>query len=402
MNQGAVPKIKVVKQSKKIVKTALANKSTEEKCKLMDMMETRKQFTETDMALAYDDSLLNIFEYIEATMFRIDPFMLNKFWQCVAENMRIHMDAHILAWLGYENEQERNQKQAFVKLLKSHNINFKQVKHTDSDFENYPDLVEEASNLSAQSLHQKKWIIMNSNDFKMMIMYIQTNRANEIRQYYLSLENLFKMYCEYTLHFQLRRERRRLDNKQHTIDDLTKELKNMRLENEKERLDAQNRHDDLMQRGDELLYHAKQTEDDLNHVTKTLHVVRDKVVPDTKNKGKQHKLGLIRKSRSYVPVDSDPRYFTRSDITVLRRQASTFNQRVNEIKNYGNGTNTDAHLLLELDNPNSINLYNRLKEERPTDFVYHNPCGIELRPGNEDELLEAVNEIHNERLDYPQ
>ena len=31
--------------------------------------------------------------------------IMNKFCQCVAGNMRIHMDAHILEWLGYDNEQ---------------------------------------------------------------------------------------------------------------------------------------------------------------------------------------------------------------------------------------------------------------------------------------------------------
>ena len=56
----------VHRQSKKIVKTALANKSMDEKCKLMDAMAERKMFLETDVALNYDDSLLDIFRYIES------------------------------------------------------------------------------------------------------------------------------------------------------------------------------------------------------------------------------------------------------------------------------------------------------------------------------------------------
>ena len=42
--------------------------------------------------------------------------MLNKFWQCVAENMSVHMDAHILEWLGYDSEKERDNKASFIKL----------------------------------------------------------------------------------------------------------------------------------------------------------------------------------------------------------------------------------------------------------------------------------------------
>lgn len=42
----------------------------------MDMMETRKMFPATDGALNYSDTLLNIFDFIEAVQFRIDTIML--------------------------------------------------------------------------------------------------------------------------------------------------------------------------------------------------------------------------------------------------------------------------------------------------------------------------------------
>jgi len=155
----------VHRQSKKIVKTALANKSMDEKCKLMDAMAERKMFLETDVALNYDDSLLDIFRYIEAINYRIDPFMLNKFWQCVSENRCTEVSASVLEWLGYENKQERNRKAMFIELLDAHNIAYVQIKHTDPSFQDYPDLVEEAANLSTAALKRKQWIIMGSRDF---------------------------------------------------------------------------------------------------------------------------------------------------------------------------------------------------------------------------------------------
>jgi hypothetical protein len=70
----------------------------------------KKLFGETSLAIQKSDKLLNIFDYIEAVNFKIDTFMLDKFWQCIAKNRSVHVDGTILEWLGYDNE-ERNNKQ---------------------------------------------------------------------------------------------------------------------------------------------------------------------------------------------------------------------------------------------------------------------------------------------------
>jgi hypothetical protein len=52
---------------------------------------------------------------------------------------------------------------------------------------------------------------MNSDDFKEMVMCLQTKKASYIRKYYLALEKLVKMYSEYTYNFQLRKANERAD-----------------------------------------------------------------------------------------------------------------------------------------------------------------------------------------------
>jgi hypothetical protein len=170
-------------------------------------------------------------------------------------------------------------KASFIKLLNAYQIEFKQIKHDDPTIHNYPDLVEETNTLSVAALKRKKWIIMSSRDFKKMVLCLRTSRAEQIREYYLAVEDLFKMYCEYTLHFQLRREKRRLGKKQGTIDDLVRGMEEMKLErketerkheeaerkHEIERKEAQQRYNNLMARGDQLLHHAEQAEEDRIH-----------------------------------------------------------------------------------------------------------------------------------------
>ncbi|ATE87063.1 hypothetical protein [Shrimp hemocyte iridescent virus] len=114
------------------------------------------------------------------------------------------MCAAVINWLGYDSKQERNNKSAFVQLLDSNNIEFTQIGYKDSNFSNYPELVEDAKTCSKAALKSKQWIIMGSDDFKRMVMCLRTKRAGQIRDYYLAIEKLFKMYCEYTHHYNLR------------------------------------------------------------------------------------------------------------------------------------------------------------------------------------------------------
>ncbi|MGL5960821.1 MAG: hypothetical protein ACRCZ0_02560, partial [Cetobacterium sp.] len=160
-------------------------------------------FGETAIAIEKSDTLLNIFDYIETVTFKIDTFMLDKFWQCVAENSSVHVDGAVLDWLGYESKNDYDNKAAFIKILKSHGVQFQQIKHTDQTFKNYPDLIQDAAKYSTAALKSKQWIIMNSDDFREMVMCLQTKKAHLIRKYYLSLEKLVKMYSEYTHRFQM-------------------------------------------------------------------------------------------------------------------------------------------------------------------------------------------------------
>ena len=120
----------------------------DERCRFMEAVIDHKQFPETDIALQADTMLLNIFEYIKAVNYQIDQFMVNRFWQSMsAKNSYITCDIAVFEWLGYDNEGGAR-KQTFLKLLKANAITHKQIKHTDDDFDQYSEAVEEAKTLS--------------------------------------------------------------------------------------------------------------------------------------------------------------------------------------------------------------------------------------------------------------
>lgn len=192
------------------------------------------RYRETAIALANSENLLNIFEFIEVVEFPINTFMLDKFWHCIAENRSVDVHGTVLTWLGYESKNEYDNKATFIQLLNSHGIQFKQIKHTDPEFQEYPELIEEAKSLHANALNRKKWIIMNSDDFKEMVMCLQTKKASFIRKYYLSLEKLIKMYGEYTYLFQLQKTTAELEENMKKLAIKDQELTTKNQEKEQE------------------------------------------------------------------------------------------------------------------------------------------------------------------------
>ena len=272
-------------------------------------------------------------------------------------NCKVTIDYAILEWLGYENEQVNDKKGTFIKLLKSHDVQFKQIKHTDPEFINYPELVDEAKQYTIQALNSKQWIIMNSRDFKEMVMCLRTKKAGQIRKYYLSLEDLFKMYCEYTTHF-----------------------KNRQL---------------------------KEKDRQIKAVGEDLHVARNVVAPPAPHESQKHCFTIFEMSPSYVPFESDPKYIrvNKPNVIIGRCQNKSLNGRFKEIKRYGDGTNKNAQIIKKIPSPNAINLNNHLRQwlkENASDlYTFCAPSGIVINDGGSlDELVDIIQKVHDKRMVY--
>jgi hypothetical protein len=332
-------------------------------------------------------------------------------------NEKIGITLTVLEWLGYDHDQEYSRKQAFLKLLKSHEIDYRQIKHNDSDFDQYPEFVAEAAQLSVDALRRQKWIILDAQDFKRVVFNLKTKRAREIHDYYLSLERLMSMYAEYTHHFQLRREKRRaaLEKKS-----LLAMMEGLKLDHQKDREERQRkheeerqrheeereadrlRHEQLMNRGDQLLQHAEQAEDDRMVMMRDINTVRNVAAPEPQRAQNFHRMAIVKMSSSYEwDEKKDKTYLRNVDAIAVRIQMRDFNNRIREIKNYGKGTNQDAEIIVSFDSPNPTRLYNRLKIDYSKDFTFVPPVGIRFEPSTEQDLIEAVRNMHEARMQYP-
>ncbi|ASZ85020.1 040L [Cherax quadricarinatus iridovirus] len=127
----------------------------------------------------------------------VEDTNIGKIMNDLCSSPEIALSSNTITWLGYDNVQQKNNKAYFVKLLKTFNIKFKQIKSTDQEFSKFPELVEEAKIFNKNILSKKQWVVMSSTDFKQIVMMLRTSRADDIRNYYLSIDELFRIYPQY-------------------------------------------------------------------------------------------------------------------------------------------------------------------------------------------------------------
>jgi hypothetical protein len=141
---------------------------------------------------------------------------------------KIYVGRPVLEWFGYEGA-VRDQKQAFIKMLKRNTIEYRELTQKDKEIELYPTIQEELQLLPHDaSKSRSKFLIMESNDIKMAIMQLKTKNGHIIRQYYIDLEELLKLYVEYTLYFNHRESQRKITTLEQMMSD-------MRLEQQQEK-----------------------------------------------------------------------------------------------------------------------------------------------------------------------
>lgn len=96
-------------------------------------------------------------------------------------------------------------------MLKRNDICYNQLTGNDKEIELYPSIQEELEIIPNEGAKQNsKFILMEPNDLKMAIMQLKTKNGHIIRQYYIDLEELLKLYVEYTLYFNHRESQRKI------------------------------------------------------------------------------------------------------------------------------------------------------------------------------------------------
>ena len=297
-----------------------------------------------------------------------------------SEGGQIHLTTVVFEWFGYEGEY-KVQKQNFKKMLKNNDISYQELTQKDEEIEQYPTIIQELQLLPHDGARAcSKFLIMNPRDLKMAIMQLKTKNGHVIRDYYIDLEELLKLYVEYTLYFNHRESQRKITNMEQMMAD-------MRLEREQDR--------EYMRSLGISLEEVKDQNEELLDGNKGL---------KKQNKNIQRKLGIAVEDRAPLPEDeskrerfvllkrNDPEYYPY--YTIRAQNDYTQRKLKTELKHF-----SELEVLLDFKcSPNSKTLYNRIKESLKAKGVTFKGNNIELEETiTEEELIDAMKVINDQK-----
>jgi MSV199 domain/Protein of unknown function (DUF3627)/Centromere-associated protein K len=350
-------------------------------------------------ALDKSFKLLDIMEFINVTKFKLNMAMFDYFWQVVVGNTGTLVGTRILEWFGYDGEYKK-QRQNFKKMLNNNAIEYRELTQHDKEIELYSSIKDEIS-LLPSNVTNSKFLIMEPDDLKMAIMQLKTKNGHIIRQYYIDLEKLLKLYTEYTLYFNHRESQRKITNLEQMMADM--KLTNSRLE------ESNQRQEQIMNQQTQYMKSLGISLEEVKDQNEELKDQNDELLGETKNLKQQNnkiqrKLGIAVEDRAPLPVDqkkqerfvllkrNDPDYMpyytirAQSDYTTrkLRSQKMLF---------------PTLEILLDFKaNPNSKTLYVRIKDELKAKGVSFDGNNIDLNEIiTELELIDEMKVINDQK-----
>jgi hypothetical protein len=346
-------------------------------------------------ALKRSASLLNIMEFIEVTKFKLNMTMFDYFWQVVIGNRSSLVGRPVLEWFGYEGEYF-NQKKCFKKMLKNNSISFRELTRKDKEIKLYSTIQDELQELNEGARACAKFLVMEPDDLKMAIMQLKTKNGGTIRQYYIDLEKLLKLYVEYTLYFNHRESQRKITSLEQMMADMKLERQQdreimLRQEQYMRSLgisleEVKDQNEELLEKNEELLDNNKGLDKEVKKVQRKLGIAVEDRAPLPDDKKKQERFVLIKRNDpDYLP------YYT------IRAQSDYTSRRLRSQK----ALFPDMEVLLDFRaNPNSKTLYVRIKDNLKARGVTFEGNNIDLNEAvTEDELIDEMKVINDQKYD---
>jgi len=349
-------------------------------------------------------SLLDIMKFIEVTKFKLNMTMFHYFWQVVVGNQCTLIGTVILEWFGYEGEY-RKQRQNFKKMLQNNNIGYRELTWEDEEIEQFPTFERELQLLPHDAARScSKFLIMEPRDLKMAIMQLKTKNGHIIRDYYIDLEELLKLYVEYTLYFNHRESQRKITDLEQMMARMDLTMKKQEEDREKDRQimlqqtqymrslgisleEVKDQNDELLDSNKGLKKNIKGLKSDVKDVKRKLGIAVEDRAPQPEDESKRERFVLLKRN--------DPDFM---GYYTIRAQDSYTNKKLKTQKILF------PNLVVLLDfkcSPNSKTLYNRIKENLKLKNVAFKNNEIELESSQitEEELIEEMKVINDQKYD---
>ena len=163
---------------------------------LFNEITTSKSLNSIDLNLIINKyyKLLSVQEILYVINYSINDLYIDKFWNNIEDDKWIYLDNELIDWFGYKE----------IKEAKRILINF--IKQSDDDEYKILNNEEFKKSLVCGAHtrifdHKYKHILVSSDCFKRMCFKIGTSKSEEIINYFLEIEKIFKFYNKYILKY---------------------------------------------------------------------------------------------------------------------------------------------------------------------------------------------------------
>jgi hypothetical protein len=242
---------------------------------------------------------------------------------------KMHLSALLLQCLGYEGD-FRVQQQHFKRFLKSNNIHPLELTSSDPSIKNYPTIQEEMKVMKPNVVASRKWLIVEPREFKKVIMKLNTKHGDKIREYYICLEELMRLYLEYCLYFRDRESKRQITSLEQKLEKMNLTMVEMKEEMNlsMEELKSQNEEhidklDTLVDQNEELKLDVSETNEKLDLVTHKLGVAVIDRSPRLEQKPLRERFVLFKRNVELAPFQ----YYAIRGQSIFNGRLSSYKER---------------------------------------------------------------------------
>jgi gas vesicle protein len=159
----------------------------------------------------------------------------------VVQNSPIVVTQNLMDWLGYKGRKEADKQDHFLRLLDSLKVPYKEIDYKHPLAIEYPCVQEEVNLIPKNNIDRKRWICMEPRAFKNVVMRLNTETSDMVREYYLNLEEAMFGYGRYTAQYMMEKQGQQLAIKDKSESKLKKQLaiKSAEVQQEKERAEQE-------------------------------------------------------------------------------------------------------------------------------------------------------------------
>ena len=123
-----------------------------------------------------NEELLSVKELLNKLEYNYNELYVDKFWDNIENDKWIYIDLNMLIWMGYNSEEDKNNKQNYIKILKENfeiDIDYKLLNTTS--FNNSLSMLKvHLENIEINNHNKTKHLIISPDCFKQSLMILRT------------------------------------------------------------------------------------------------------------------------------------------------------------------------------------------------------------------------------------